>query len=83
MTGHNHKHLLTLAHQYMDSRPAHFTAEAVFSIPQGVCGGWVTRCRVVFCPPGVVRVFAEATGELLAETSPGLPLVPALGSPHD
>lgn len=63
--------VLKLAAKYMASRPSHFAAEACFSVPAGVLSSTEKRCRLVFVPPGVVRVYVEATGELLAESRPG------------
>lgn len=38
--------------------------------------GGRTTCRAVFVWPGVVMVLENSTGQLLAESAPGLPLTP-------
>ena len=71
--------VLRLAHAYAQSRGAGLPRESVFTARLRTGGVFLDglRCRHTFVYPGVVRVCVAATGELLAESVPGLPLTPA------
>lgn len=71
--------LLQLAQDFVLSRHKLFTVESVFTARIRRSGVFIDglRCRAVLSPPGILRVFVESTGELLAESQPGQPLVPS------
>ena len=71
--------ILQLAYNFVESRPTIFNAEAVFKAPLKTGGVFHEGLgvRVVWTPPGVLSVYANATNELLARSRPGQPLKPA------
>lgn len=69
---------LRLAHAHLQSLAFGAAKQAAFLARLNSGGVFLDglRCRWTFSPPGVLRVFVEATGEQLAESAPGALLTP-------
>jgi hypothetical protein len=79
----NQEEVLRLAERFVASRPKHFTVEALFTamLRSGGVFHDGLACRIVVRADGTRLVFVQHTGELIAQSAPGLPLK-ALNSPR-